>query len=226
MYNFNNMTNYWDERFLGKMNENMKTIFEVGARYGDETLEMSRHFTGAKLYSFECNPNTVELCRSKLEGRENIYFNSIALGNENSQLPFYAYVQNNDGASSFYRRIDGNETQKINGYIKTKKLVDFMKDKEIDSIDLLCMDVQGYELNILKGAEDKIKNIKYIIMEEPNPTINEKYLPKNTYSKYIGSPNPQEISNFMTNNNFIEIERISENAIEDNVMYKNLKFIY
>ena len=33
---------------------------------------------------------------------------------------------------------------------------------------------------------------------------------------------PIEIKKFMTQNNFVEIERISENHIEDNVMYKNI----
>lgn len=82
------------------------------------------------------------------------------------------------------------------------------------------MDVQGYELNVLKGAGDFIKNINYIIMEEPKPIINSKYLPNETHSKYINAPSSQEIKEFMTKHKFIEIQRIQENAIEDNVMYK------
>ena len=89
------------------------------------------------------------------------------------------------------------------------------------NIDLLCMDIQGYELNVLKGCGDFIKNIKYIIMEEPKSIINTKYLPKGIHSKYINTPSSLEIKDFMNKNNFIEIERISENMIEDNVMYKN-----
>ena len=73
-----------------------------------------------------------------------------------------------------------------------------------------------------KCAWCSLKKIKYIIMEEPKSEINLKYLPKDTYSKYINSPTPDEIRNFMIKNNFIEIQRISENEIEDNVMYKNI----
>ena len=86
------------------------------------------------------------------------------------------------------------------------------------------MDVQGFELNVLKGAEDFLSKIKYIIMEEPKPVINTTYLPENTYSKYIDNPTPNEISNFMNENKFKEIQRIDENYIEDNVMYKNTNF--
>lgn len=86
------------------------------------------------------------------------------------------------------------------------------------------MDVQGFELNILKGANDLIHKIKYIIMEEPKAIVNPLYLPNNIYSKYINAPSSQEIRNYMTSKGFYEIQRIEENGIEDNVMYKNKLF--
>jgi hypothetical protein len=95
-----------------------------------------------------------------------------------------------------------------------------MQENNIEYIDLLCMDVQGFELNILKGAEEYLKKIKYIIMEEPKAIINTTYLPENVHSKYINSPTSQEIREFMLENNFVELVRIDENFIEDNVMYK------
>ena len=76
------------------------------------------------------------------------------------------------------------------------------------------MDVQGYELNILKGAEDFIQHVKYIIMEEPKP--NQENV------KYIGAPSSNEIHEFMKKNKFVEVVRLQENLIEDNVMYRRL----
>jgi len=96
-----------------------------------------------------------------------------------------------------------------------------MKENNIYNIDLLCMDVQGFELNVLKGAEEYLKTIKYIIMEEPKKIINTCFLPVNVHSRYINSPCSQEIKDFMLKNNFIELVRIDENMIEDNVLYKN-----
>jgi len=135
--------------------------------------------------------------------------------------PFTLILKKNDGASSFFKRIDGDRTQKITGYIEITKISDIMEHYNLENIDLLCMDVQGFELNVLKGAEKYLEKINYIIMEEPKPKINLKELPEGTYSKYLNSPTPNEIKEFMIKNNFIEIVRISENKIEDNVMYKN-----
>jgi len=216
------MSNYWDPAFLNKLEiNNIKTIFEVGARYGDETKKLNLIFPNSKIYCFECNPNTIEICKTNLKNIQNVSFYDFGLGHQETNLPFYSYINNNDGASSFLKRIDYNSTQRETGIINIKQIDTFVREKNIDNIDLLCMDVQGYELNILKGANNFIKNINYIIMEEPKPIINNNYLPNNIHSKYINSPTSQEIKEFMLKNNFIEIERISENKIEDNVMYKN-----
>jgi hypothetical protein len=140
-------------------------------------------------------------------------------------LPFYSYIADNDGASSFFKRIDVETTQIQSGMFEVIRLSDFAEENNItDGIDLLCMDVQGFELNVLKGCgSDLIKKIRYVIMEEPKAIINTYYLPENVHSKYINSPTSAEIKSFMTENDFIEVERIEENKIEDNVMYKNLR---
>ena len=40
------MTNYWDHRFLKHFDiESFKIILEVGARYGDESIQLSKLFT-------------------------------------------------------------------------------------------------------------------------------------------------------------------------------------
>ena len=45
------------------------------------------------------------------------------------------------------------------------RLDTYMEDEKISRIDLLCIDLQGYELLALKSLGEKIKNVKYIITE-------------------------------------------------------------
>ncbi len=216
------MSYYWDPRFLKHIDiDNVNYLFEAGARYGDESLKLSTVFPHAKIWSFECNPNTVNICRNKLKDHKNITFCDYGLGNKEETLPFYSFTDTNDGGSSFFKRIDFDTTQKFNGEINIKKINNIVKEYDIPYIDLLCMDVQGFEMNILKGCEDFIEKIHYIIMEVPKEIINLNHLPENTHSKYIGAPSYAEIKEFMDKNNFVEIERIEENKIEDNIMYCN-----
>lgn len=215
------MTNYWDKSFLKHLNiDKVKVVFEVGARYGCETIELKKTFRNSIIHSFECNPKTIDICRKKLSNRKDIIFNDFGLGKINELRPFYSYIRDNDGASSLLKRIDFNATQINTGTITIKTLHDYVNNNNIKNIDILCMDVQGYELNILKGCRDFIKNINCIIMEEPKPIINTYYLPNGIHSKYINAPTSQQIKLFMKQNGFVEIERIEENKIEDNVMYR------
>ena len=220
------MSNYWDKKFLQNINniDNIKYVCEVGARYGDESIMLSNIFKNAKILSFECNPNTINICKTKLMNYHNIKFFDNGLGCIETEAPFFSYNNDNDGASSFLKRIDFDKTQKENGYIKIKTLSSILINENIPYINILCMDVQGYELNVLKGCFDYLSKIEYIIIEEPKQIINTDYLPVNIYSKYINAPSSNDIKNFMNMNNFIEIERIEENKIEDNVMYKNILF--
>lgn len=217
------MSKYWDNRFIRHLvNTNIEYICEVGARYGDESIMLSSIFPKANIISFECNPNTVNICEQKLRNYPNIKFFNHGLGELNTTLPFFSFTSDNDGASSFLKRIDFNNTQKHTGDIIIKSLNSVLKEENISHLDLLCMDIQGYELNVLKGGSEFLSKINYVIMEEPKPIINIQYLPEGVHSKYIGCPTSLEIKTFMNNNNFIEIERISENLIEDNVMYKRI----
>jgi len=217
------MSYYWDPRFLRHIDKKLvKCVCEVGARYGDESIILSSTFKNARILSFECNPNTVNICRDKLKKHSNIKFFDSGLGDVETTLPFYSFTETNDGASSLYKRIDYNLTQQYTGHIHINKLSKILKNEEITCVDLLCMDIQGYELNVLKGCDNYLTCINYIIMEEPKEIINTRFLPEGTFSKYIGAPSSSEIKDFMAKNNFIEIERIEENAIEDNVMYKRI----
>lgn len=215
------MSFYWDSRFLKHFDiDSIKVICEIGARYGDESLQLSKTFKNAQIFSFECNPLVVDQCKKKLQNIPNIHFFPVGIGHENTTMPFYYYKHNNDGASSLYKRIDFDFTQEYIGDVQIKTLSSILSDNCIEHVDLLCMDIQGYELNALKGCDKYLRKIDYIIMEEPNPVIDENYLPKGVHSKYIGAPTSKEIKEFMNSHNFFEIERIPENMIEHNVMYK------
>ena len=214
---------YLNSKFTRHTPKNVKTIFEVGARDGLDSIALSEYYDESKVYSFECNPNTIQTCITNLKNRSRINFYSFGLGDTKTKESFFPYTINNTGASSFFRRIDFNTTQSIIPEIEIETISNFCKDKNLDHIDLLCMDTQGYELNILKGCGELIRKINFIIIEEPKRDPNRTYLPEG-HSKYLGAPSAYEIQDFLKSNNFIEIERVYENELEDNVMYKNLDY--
>lgn len=49
--------------------------------------------------------------------------------------------------------------------VEGTRLDTFIDENEIDSVDLLCIDLRGYELNALKSLGQCLNNVKYIITE-------------------------------------------------------------
>ena len=208
-------------KFLDK--NKVHTVIEAGARWGAESRDLSQFYPLANVYSFEPNPDTVEVCRNELKDLENVKFYDYGLGDKNSELPFFSTPSGYEGSSSFLKRIDFDKFQEQTGVIKTLRLDDFVAQENIECIDLLCMDVQGFELNILKGAGEFIDKINFVIMEEPTLNKWPSFLPQDIHSFYIKAPSAKEIQDFMTSNGFQEIARMKENDVEDNVMYGRIK---
>ena len=55
---------------------------------------------------------------------------------------------------------------------------------------MLKIDTEGHELQVLKGIESQIKNVKYILIEFHNDKIFLEY-------------NPKKIHNYLIKNNFV-----------------------
>ena len=165
-------------------------LFEVGSKYGFDSITMSKKYKNSKIYSYECNPATVDECRDNLKGYNNIIFNGYGLGNK-CEKKFNIYAPNKTinkitiGASSFLKEVIQIILKKTVNKIKISTLKKEIEKYDIKTVDILCMDVQGYELNILKGAGEFINRIKYVIMEQPNQCTKKLVIVKNIVYQYM-----------------------------------------
>ena len=58
--------------------------------------------------------------------------------------------------------------------VKQIRLFDFINKNKLGEIDILKIDTEGYELEVLKGLEDKINDIKFIYFEHHYDNMIEK----------------------------------------------------
>jgi FkbM family methyltransferase len=170
--------------FLSKIdNSKIKTIFELGSRDLFDAIKLLNYFKDCKVYAFECNTDCLIECNKTLynleEGlKERIFLIDKAVSLVNGVVSFYPFdleKYNNMGASSMLkidfscRNIDDPDYNlpnpqkeiKVNGI----RLDSFINDNQITNIDLLCIDLQGYELNAIKSLGNYLNNVKYIITE-------------------------------------------------------------
>lgn len=204
--------------------ESITVIVEVGARDCIDTKFLYEKFNKPKIYTYECNPMQTQICLDNLKNinhNNDITFCNYGLGESKSIKSFYPYVANNIGASSFFKRIDFIDTQKEVDNINIETLYDEINKFNIDYIDILIMDVQGYELNILLGCKEYISKIRYMILEVPLENINPLYLDPKLHSKYIGAPSRNEILTYLFKNNFKILTSFYENELEENIVFVN-----
>lgn len=165
------MSTYTNNIFTKHINEKIKVIFECGSRDCLDAIEMKNYYKPEIIYSFECNPDSIIVCKNNIKNHDNIILVDKAVGDKNAQIDFYKTdmeksIDKNIGASSvLYHRDNKNEFFQEKIIVDSIRLDDFMFNNNIEYIDLLCLDLQGYEKNAILGLGDKVKNVKYIISE-------------------------------------------------------------
>tara|TARA_X000000368_G_scaffold62685_1_gene44356 strand:+ start:280 stop:951 length:672 start_codon:yes stop_codon:yes gene_type:complete len=158
--------------------ENWGFAIDIGANIGLWSKDLSSYFD--RLVCFEPNPYCEDYLKKNIN-LEKSKINSCALGEKNEIKNLFIHPLNS-GASSFvnktkigFQKDSGaiygefpKETLQKN--VEVKKLDDF----NYNNIDFIKIDVQGYELSVLKGAYNTLKlNNPILCIEEDNPSNSE-----------------------------------------------------
>lgn len=174
---------YFD--FVDRIDKNqIKIIFELGSRDLVDAIKLLNCFNNnCKVYAFECNPDALATCYATLEGltedkKSRLFFIDNAVSILDGDVTFYPFdlnKYNNIGASSMFkidfstRSVNDPDYNLPNPQKEVKvlgtRLDTFIDRHHIENIDLMCIDLQGYELNALKSLGSKLNNVKYIITE-------------------------------------------------------------
>ena len=115
-------------------------------------------FSGS-VHSFEPVQSTFEILKKnkKINQCEQIHIHPFALGNTTESATIYPEKENRGGASISNKRSETGEE------IQVKRLDDLQIAKKVN---LLKVDVEGFEWEVLKGAADTIRKDKPIIIVE------------------------------------------------------------
>ena len=137
---------------------------DIGANIGNHSLFFSNYFN--KVYSFEPNPITYDVlsinCKYSAPKKNVIPYN-FGLSDDEKELPFMI-DRSNIGGSKIQNLDDvTNCGEIINVQVKQVDQIEFLQNERIS---LVKIDVEGHELNALKGAKKIINSNKPIILFE------------------------------------------------------------
>ena len=177
------------------------TILEIGALKIDDTkperfYKLLDYFSSSKIIGFEIEKKVCDEMNSK--AALGVKYYPHALGEKNEKRKFYitehpmcsSLYKPNEKFLKLYHNLHYMNLKKETE-IETITLETFADKHAISDIDLIKIDVQGAELNVLKGGKKLLKNVLKIISEV-------EFVPM-----YQDQPLFGEISNFLNQHGFM-----------------------
>ena len=147
-------------------NNDKPIIFDVGANEGKYTKALYEVFNDKCLiYSFEPVKDTFNKL-SNNNFASNIFIHNFGFSSSNTISTIYKSDISSGLSSLSKRRLDHfNINMDLQEEIKLITIDEFCKNNNIDHISFLKMDVEGHEIEVLKGAERMLNDNKIYSMQ-------------------------------------------------------------
>lgn len=168
-------------------------VIHIGAHFGEEHTTYKNLQINNIVY-FEPVLKTFMKLQENVKDAQ-LY--NYALGSDNKSIEMYIEEQDLFGCSSILKPSSNYDNVSFtpNEMVEMRTLDSF----NFTNFNFLNIDVQGYELEVLKGSKNTLKNIDYIICE-----IN-KHTPRKKMD-YIGASDVNEVTSLLTDYGFTLVE--------------------
>lgn len=186
------------ENLNKKYNLKIKGVLHIGAHYGQE-FSVYEKMNLTDVIFFEPLPQTFMVLQENIGNKAKLV--NKALGNDNKKVIMNVESANKGMSSSIlkpnihllqYPHIKFETTVEVD----MVKLDDYILSENLQSSshNFINIDVQGYELEVFKGAKDTLNRIDYIMTE-----VNREFV-------YENNARIEEIDSFLSSYGFERVE--------------------
>ena len=181
-----NFLDFFQQRKIIKLIKNKFSgpiiIFDVGAHYGETIRLFSNKFKIKKIYSFEASPQNFQVLKKKISKKQidlnKVEIFNFGLGNQIAKSYINQAIESSSSTinevnedSKYLKRklkilnINKNDVFYRKIPIQLITLDSFIEKLNIQKVDLLKIDTEGYELNVLKGLSKYSQRFSLIYFE-------------------------------------------------------------
>jgi len=176
-----------------KYNMNIKGIIHVGAHYGEELSEYVSNGI-QDIILFEPISENFDILSDKVKDlNANIEGHQVALGSERGE--FTMYVSDNEKQSSSILKPKVHLTHHPHVKFPSTETVEVHLLDDYDSKDynFINMDVQGYELEVLKGGTKTLEHVDYVYCEVNRDEVYENNAMIEELDEFLSSYNMKRV---------------------------------
>ena len=190
-----------------------KVIYDIGASTLHWTKEVKKIWNDVEIIAFDAIQEAEELYKS-----QNVKYNIGVLSDQDNKVVNFYENKENPAGNSYYREIGHPNSINIypeNSYKEkvSKTLTTVVKERLFSLPELIKIDVQGAELDILKGGQEIISNAKYLIIELQNIEYNK------------GAPLANITIDFLIENGWEIVEsKFSDNGPDADYLFVNTNY--
>jgi FkbM family methyltransferase len=188
-----------------------KVIYDVGACVLHWTSVATKVWSDAQIIAFEAMPEVESLYRRA--GVAGIY-GAVLSDQVGKLVEFYQNTEHPGGNSYYKENIDHNPVvdQYFNDSHKrvaiTTTLDRLVSDFFLPKPDFIKMDIQGAELDALKGATNILPTVQHLILELQHVEYNK------------GAPNCQEVIQYLDSQGFDLVERFVATNVDGDYYFR------
>jgi len=169
----------------------INNLIHIGAHEAQE-IWLYDQYDFKKIYLVEPLPHCVEIIKDKISDTPKYQLFNCALGSTDGTSQIFIADGYDSGSSSLLEPRDSDISFSTCVDINVRKF----SSLEIGDVDVAVIDTQGFEIEVLKGFDEKIFDINFAIVEFAN------------YEGYIKQPTYKELRKFMKKKGFIIVDQV------------------
>ena len=156
------------KRLCVAWNYSVDVFLDVGANDGQTAFLAMHHFPAASVLSFEPHPSTFAALVANMGTREKFEAFNLALGTTVGDCELFEYddpVLNSLVPNAQFAVRFGKEARRVP--VRSTTLDSFCSERGIDSVGVLKIDTEGFELEVLRGGQGLLARgaVKLIYVE-------------------------------------------------------------
>jgi FkbM family methyltransferase len=176
-------------RQLARTGFSPSAALDGGAFSGEWSIEVCGVFPNCRSIVVEPNPDMMKVARGKLAGiQPRPHFAEVALGPETGSARLNLWSGSSGAAASVLEHVSGPPSRTVD--VPVRRMDDLVAEVGVMP-DLIKLDLQGFEVPALQGAQRCLQHAEVVILEV------------GCLGAYVGRSSPREVMDLMYDAGFL-----------------------